>query len=325
MQFLSVSVPLLLLLLGAASAASKNRCDSLGSNSEGWILHSGSCYRWTESPDYWYTAEQACKAEDGHLVSIGSQTENTLVGRLTYCRTAWLGRYGTHADRLNDSASYRWTDGSSAVAFQRHDFAKLYSPHQPLVTAENLVWLNNLYHDRQGYVCKAPVARQAKTDSNPPPPGPACPSGWYSFGDYCYQQPGFKATYIEADFFCAGRQAHVVSVHTESELRLLSLLDLSEPICSVELWLGLVKLNPCRVDYFNGRKQQICYHWADRSGDHRGFPVWAAGHPKTDLVTNCVLLRDRNLLSAPCHLRRNFICKRPRSGLPPTQPPTQPP
>ncbi|PAA54947.1 hypothetical protein BOX15_Mlig034557g1 [Macrostomum lignano] len=167
MQFLSVSVPLLLLLLGAASAASKNRCDSLGSNSEGWILHSGSCYRWTESPDYWYTAEQACKAEDGHLVSIGSQTENTLVGRLTYCRTAWLGRYGTHADRLNDSASYRWTDGSSAVAFQRHDFAKLYSPHQPLVTAENLVWLNNLYHDRQGYVCKAPVARQAKTDSNP--------------------------------------------------------------------------------------------------------------------------------------------------------------
>lgn len=308
------------LLLSATTATVVSGLDcsweAKSSGNQSWVPHGTSCYKWFERQDYWYPAEQSCKSEGGHLVSISDKQENTFVGRLTYCQRVWIGLYGVNADHLSNSSNYRWTDGTVANA-KRHNFSQLSNPHQPLVSAKDLQWFNNLYHERSSYVCKGPNSPSGLTANHQTAAG--CLNGWHRMGDFCYFQPGFKATYIEASFYCDGRQAQLVSVHTDRELRLLSLLDLSQESCSLDLWIGLVKLNPCRPDF--STLDPICYRWADRSGDLKKFPEWAVGHPNGDLVTNCVVLKDRNLRSEPCYARHNFVCKRQATQQPPTQPP----
>jgi hypothetical protein len=264
------------------------------------VKYNGNCYWWSRDvSDYWYTAEQRCKAFGGHLTSIGSRFEDSFIAKLTYCRSAWLGRYAVNVDRLPDATNYRWTDGTNSQ-YHRHNFTGIPDIHYPLISAHNMEWFNRVYHDKQAYVCKVKTPGRNNTCD--------CPTGWRQLDGYCYFMPGFEATYIEADFYCRGRDAHVTSIHSKQELRAMSLLDIDSYGCPTDTWIGLLKLNPCRVDFSTGA--QICYRWSDRSGDYKGLPAWLSGSPSGDRVTNCVLLRNEEILTVPCHTRARFVCKK---------------
>lgn len=275
-----------------------NQCANKDSS---WITFRQHCYLYSERLEYWYTANEFCKGQGGFLVSILDQAENTFVSKLTYCESAWTGRYAVNVDQLNSPSNYRWSDNSRS-SFHAHNFSRITSVHQPLISIEDMLWFNNVYHAKQRFVCKVPNAASAT-----PAPSP-CPKDWRHLNGHCYFMPHFTATYIEADFYCSGRNAHVASLHNDAEVRSLSLLDLSSNECPVDVWVGLVKLNPCRADFSTGAS--VCYRWADRSGDYKNFPRWHAGSPNNDLITNCVALKGRSIRSGHCYERLRFACKK---------------
>ncbi|PAA86965.1 hypothetical protein BOX15_Mlig025457g1, partial [Macrostomum lignano] len=166
-----------LLLTGAASA----QCPG-----HGWTHRAHSCYKWFSEPNYWFQAEQTCLSHRAQLASIQSEQENRLVGRLSHCRDAWIGLFGTDLDRLADPTSYRWTDGVGGVgSFERHNFSQLDSVHKPLIRSDGEWWLNSLYHERHPFVCKL-SANSSSLSSR-------CPSGWWLHDKQCYVMPQFEA------------------------------------------------------------------------------------------------------------------------------------
>jgi len=268
-----------------------------------WIPYKGKCYKYFEESKYWLTAEKMCKSVTGgkgHLVSINDKAENTFVSKLTYCRPAWTGGYAVSVDKLTQTDNYRWSDGSSR-SFFAHDFSSIKHKHMPLLHLENMKWINNVYHAQQNFVCEVSAQLGNRTCD--------CPVGWRSLNGNCYFMPPFAATYIEGDYYCRGRDAHMVSVHDIHELRALSLLDLDSHECPVETWIGLVKLNPCRIDY--ATKQTICYQWSDRSAPFKNFPSWKPGHPGSSDRINCVFLKDTTIGTAECYKKHRFVCKKP--------------
>jgi cysteine-rich repeat protein len=71
----------------------------------------GSCYGvYSSSPNTWSNAEAACAAayEDGHLVSIGSATEQALVVSLTNAFPLYIG-----FNDLDTEGEFEWTDGTA--------------------------------------------------------------------------------------------------------------------------------------------------------------------------------------------------------------------
>lgn len=294
----------------AVSAAEKSDISTLPSTGaevlfercpqgDDWVHFKDACYWWSRNvTEYWYVAEQRCIALGGHLTSIVDNFEDSYIAKLTYCRSTWLGRYAVNVDRLGEANNYRWTDGANSQ-YHEHDF-KYPDIHYPLISAENLRWKNNVYHGRHPYVCKVKTLQRNYTCD--------CPNGWRELNGYCYLMPSFNATYIEADFYCRGRDAFVTSIQNERELRAMSLLDIDSYGCPAETWIGLLKLNPCRADFSTGG--QICYRWSDRSGDYKGLPAWQAGSPSDDRVTNCVLLQNEEIRTVPCYTRARFVCKK---------------
>ncbi|PAA53570.1 hypothetical protein BOX15_Mlig034147g1 [Macrostomum lignano] len=273
------------------------------SRNKSWVVFRDYCYLYVENRDYWYTANEYCKRQGGYLASITDKAENIFVSKLTYCESVWTGRYAVDVDKLREPDNYRWSDGqTSNSSYHAHNFSRIIGYHQPLISLEDRFWYNNLYHAKQKFVCKVP-----NLGSGTPAPTP-CPTNWKYLNGYCFFMPKFAATYIEADFYCNGRGAHVASLHNDLEVRALILLDLSTDECPVDVWTGLLKLNPCRIDYSTGAS--VCYRWSDRSGDYRGFPAWQTDNPNNDLVTNCVALNGRKIKSARCHERLRFACKK---------------
>ncbi|PAA68501.1 hypothetical protein BOX15_Mlig017915g1 [Macrostomum lignano] len=271
---------------------------------EGWIRYKDYCYEYKEQQQYWYVAEQQCRRRDGHLVSIADEAENSFVAKLSYCENAWTGKYAVNVDRLHQPDNYRWTDNSvSPNGYHTHDFSSISSIHQPLISVHNLSLVNNVYHAKQRYICKA------KYQDNGGGQNRTCDPGWKLVGNFCYLMPKIEVTFIEATFYCSGRGASMVSIYTKQELRALSLLDLDSRGCPVQTWVGLIKVNPCRIDFSTGEK--ICYKWADRLVDfHNDFPAWHPGYPDTGDKVNCVLLQDRAMKTVECHERHRFICKK---------------
>lgn len=269
---------------------------------DGWVRYKDHCYLYHEEDAYWYVAEKDCQRRGGHLVSIADAQENSFVAKLTYCESAFTGRYAVSVDRLSDPNNYRWTDNTRSN-YSAHDFTSIGSIHEPLISVKDLRWNNNVYHARDKYVCKAKFQSGGSRNGT-------CDQGWTLVGQFCYLMPKDTATFIEATFYCSGRSANLVSIYTSQELRALSLLDLDTYGCPAQTWVGLIKINPCRIDFSTGSK--ICYKWADRMQDfHNDFPAWHPGHPDNGERINCVLLQDRAMKTVECHERHRFICKKP--------------
>jgi hypothetical protein len=270
-----------------------------------WVRYNNYCYLFHEEDAYWYVAEQDCKRYGGHLVSIVNSAENSLVAKMTYCESAFIGRFAINVDKLSDPTNYRWTDGSSSPSgYHNHDFTSITSIHEPLISVSDEKWRNRVYHSRDKYVCKARY--QGSGGGN----NVTCDEGWVLVGNDCYRMPKDTASFIEATFYCSGRSANLASIYSVQELRALSLLDLDTPGCPVQTWVGLIKINPCRIDFSTGNK--ICYKWADRLVEyHNDFPAWHPGYPDTGDRVNCVLLQDRAMKTVECYERHRFICKKP--------------
>ncbi|PAA50917.1 hypothetical protein BOX15_Mlig019923g2, partial [Macrostomum lignano] len=309
-----------LLLTGAASA----QCPG-----HGWTHRAHSCYKWFSEPNYWFQAEQTCLSHRAQLASIQSEQENRLVGRLSHCRDAWIGLFGTDLDRLADPTSYRWTDGGGVGSFERHNFSQLDSVHKPLIRSDGEWWLNSLYHERHPFVCKLSANSSSLVDLWWRSKG-RCPSGWWLHDKQCYVMPQFEANFNEANFYCQRNSSQLASVLTQSELDFVNKLSFGIDSCeSAELldsvWLGLIKLNPCFPD---SAGRELCYQWTDFSGKHDNkLPAWETGHPDSaDWTVNCVTLSAGRLRSDRCHSRHRFVCKTEASdGNSPPPPSASPP
>lgn len=269
-----------------------------------WIRYRDSCFKFYEHDEYWYVAEQQCRQHGGHLVSIDDKAKNSFVAKLTYCRSSWIGRYAVNVDKLRDPTNYRWTDGTTS-SYHSHNFSTIQSIHEPLISVSNQQWYNRVYHSRDQFVCEVRVAGGGGGGS-----GNKCGSGLWKYLDgQCYHISPYPLAYHEGMFYCAGRGANLTSIYNVTELRALSLLDLTSDGCPPQVWIGLMKINPCRIDIFT--QQPICYMWFDRVEKHySGFPAWHPGHPDQGEVVNCVLLEDRQIKTVECYRRHRVVCKK---------------
>ncbi|PAA85076.1 hypothetical protein BOX15_Mlig009022g2, partial [Macrostomum lignano] len=303
---------LLAACLAAATAALLLTGASAQCPGHGWTHRAHSCYKWFSEPNYWFQAEQTCLSHRAQLASIQSEQENRLVGRLSHCRDAWIGLFGTDLDRLADPTSYRWTDGGGVGSFERHNFSQLDSVHKPLIRSDGEWWLNSLYHERHPFVCKLSANSSSLVDLWWRSKG-RCRSGWWLHDKQCYVMPQFEANFNEANFYCQRNSSQLASVLTQSELDFVNKLSFGIDSCeSAELldsvWLGLIKLNPCFPD---SAGRELCYQWTDFSGKHDNkLPAWETGHPDSaDWTVNCVTLSAGRLRSDRCHSRHRFVCK----------------
>ena len=85
---------------------------------QGWTLNENSCYRLFSTKKNWDDAETDCENEDGHLVSISSNIENSFVYSLAKNanKDVWIG--------LNDKTvenSFVWSDGTTCLYRQWDD------------------------------------------------------------------------------------------------------------------------------------------------------------------------------------------------------------
>jgi hypothetical protein len=116
----------------------------------GWSQWDAFCYRFHLEMKTWYDAEERCRQDDAHLVSIHSQAENRFVFNLQLGLQGWIG----YTDVDHDT-HYQWSDNT-------HDdfsnFAKNYTgrEHELDCKREEIQqeWYSSSGESRSPYTCK---------------------------------------------------------------------------------------------------------------------------------------------------------------------------
>uniref|UniRef100_A0A1I8FB49 Uncharacterized protein n=1 Tax=Macrostomum lignano TaxID=282301 RepID=A0A1I8FB49_9PLAT len=171
---------------------------------------------------------------------------------------------------------------------------------------ENLQWINRVYHDRHPYVCKVKTSERNRTLRL---------SERLATVERLLLHSNAHATYIEADFYCRGRNAFVASLHQQPGA------PGNEPVGHREPRLPIRHLDrPAQAQHPAAWTSQPARKFATlalstdcAAAHYQDFPAWQRAAPKSDdQVTNCVLLlQDEEIKTVPCHTAGpGFVCKK---------------
>ena len=92
----------------------------------------------------------------------------------------------------------------------------------------------------------------------------SCDPGWLTHGEFCYHKVSAK-TWQGAYDGCRNMEADLISIHSESDRRWLSSVNMGDS------WIGLQKLEPYITNNFE---------WTD--GTPYDFTAWKEGRPTID-------------------------------------------
>ncbi|XP_062503048.1 uncharacterized protein LOC134180007 isoform X2 [Corticium candelabrum] len=135
----------------------------VSSCSSGWTLSGSSCYRLFTTIKTWDNAEADCVNKSGHLVSIVSDSENTVVYNLTNGSHVWIG---VNEDRDANSWSdgktilYRWNGNTGRRRRNDNDEDGDYDyddPEDCIRMSSNSNWQHESCTNQYYYVCERPV------------------------------------------------------------------------------------------------------------------------------------------------------------------------
>ncbi|XP_062503580.1 mucin-22-like isoform X2 [Corticium candelabrum] len=136
----------------------------VSSCSSGWTLSGSSCYRRFNTKKTWDNAEADCVKRGGHLVSIGSALENTLVYDIEGSNNSKIVWIGINKDR----SSKFWSDGTD-ISYTHWDINPRRRRQRPLDDKDcSRMFTNSWWHYQDCtnvyyYVCETLVPT-----TNPP-------------------------------------------------------------------------------------------------------------------------------------------------------------
>lgn len=167
----------------------------------GWTIMGSRCIKAYTSTSTWANAEAVCVAQGGHLASIASSAESTIVlGQTASSNLYWLGysdsaTEGTFVAQDGSALSYtNWAsepDGGATTTCAT-------------LTSSDGKWTDDACGGSKNYVCEGPVTN-------------ACPSGWTLSGTKCYQAFSSTETFATAESNCVALGGHLATIASSTE------------------------------------------------------------------------------------------------------------
>ncbi|XP_040001645.1 macrophage mannose receptor 1-like [Xiphias gladius] len=171
---------------------------------DGWEVFLGRCYYFVYEGKTWPEAQSYCALLDSMLVPVHSSQEYAFLQQLTNNnggQDAWLGGF-----YLQDQ--WLWIDGSW---FYNNNWSSE-SPDSTdpcLLLNSNEAWSNS--------PCNTSGFASICVKNSNVPRGMVCPEGWMGFKGSCYYYNSEYLSWPEADNYCSGLQASLVSIHSLQE------------------------------------------------------------------------------------------------------------
>ncbi|KAK4312213.1 hypothetical protein Pmani_016336 [Petrolisthes manimaculis] len=289
----------------------------------GWEHKGTRCYKVMKQLLTWGAAEQFCDSFGGHLVSIASANEETIIRGLTGMddlggfNRLWVGL------KEGSTSGYEWTDGT-ANAYLNWDAGEPESHGgvESCISADrSSLKLSNAYCDAHlPFVCEGGEGTLVTTVAPPTTPSvtPKCSDDttWFLYNDYCYKFISESEELIQSWWdsrrMCKEIGGELASIHTTEENYWME--SMIYEMTDSSLWIG----GQANID--SG------YQWSDESVFD--FDNWADGEPSNMQDQEaCISIYTHDVggwNDLNCGDTKGRICKRPHGS---THPPlvTNPP
>ncbi|XP_048089838.1 C-type mannose receptor 2-like isoform X1 [Alosa alosa] len=204
---------------------------------EGWSKYESHCFNVVQDEKPWAEAESNCVRMGGHLASVHSKHESSIIEDLINkhirnARDTWIG--GTDVAK---EGVWVWSDGS------RFDYTHWYAgePNNYGVGQHCLHMHKGKWDDygcEYGHpsVCSSACSMKVSF----PQCLRTCPGGWSEFGSRCFQFVHTVTTWAEAERNCVRMGGHLASVHSKDEFLFIQDLihRLTAPSDAPYTWIG---------------------------------------------------------------------------------------
>ncbi|XP_073438361.1 macrophage mannose receptor 1-like [Dendrobates tinctorius] len=273
--------------------------------SDGWLIYNDHQYYVSKNEMPMEKAQEFCKSNFSHLVTINSDSEWKFILKYT-SKDNGLGSYYIGL-RLGLDKVFKWVDGSPIdfVAWGRHqpDFAND-DEFCAVMDKPPGFWndINCGYSHK--FICERSNSSINTTFApTVPTPDGGCPKDWLSFGKKCYRilgtEEGKAVDWNNARLDCQSMGANLVSINDDLEQSFLisNLRDVRG-----DLWIGFHNKNDLR------------FVWTDQSGVY--YTNWAKGHPHRWYRNQCAVLQlgsrvfAGSWVNVECDLNKGYICQK---------------
>ncbi|KAJ3594100.1 hypothetical protein NHX12_006432 [Muraenolepis orangiensis] len=265
-----------------------------------WNAELGSCYQFNlYTIVTWSQARASCRAQRGDLLSLASLPEHGYIRGVM----VWIG-----LNHLTEGRGWQWSDGAplALVNFTTSVSASPLQDNRPCGVYNSAgVWQSLTCESALPYICKKTPnrTRRAEPLENWQYLHTMCPDGWTAHNGLCYRVlPVEEAgSWEDSSRACGSLGAHLVSIHSLSQVELLLGLLANVSRTSPQVWIGL------RTD-----TSQAVF-WSD------GSPVtltqWAQYQPPQNLSRHGPLCgradpREANWVLAGCEESLPAVCQK---------------
>ncbi|GIY26325.1 c-type mannose receptor 2 [Caerostris darwini] len=292
-----------------------------------WIKFQGNCYLFRSSYGNrvsYYDAEDYCRSQGAHLVSIHSEAENEFL-----LDTMEQGRFGGRLwiglNILAGKNNEQWSDGSP-VDYMNKVAKEFYVNEKCFIMfGSKKGWRPEDCSLHYAPLCKRPESvtpTPIPPITTPPPPTGNCPKDWIQFGGKCYKYFGAveeeRLMYKQARDACwaLGEKHDLVSIHSMEEQAFLT--QHLYPL-NTSAWIGMHHIDSDEIGH------DLVFGWMDNS--RTDFTYWAKGHPPPGTWKYCGCLSYEGIAKGQwiadyCEINKNgYICQRPTDSDLPIVPP----
>ncbi|KAL6491079.1 hypothetical protein MHYP_G00014240 [Metynnis hypsauchen] len=130
--------------------------------------------------------------------------------------------------------------------------------------------------------------------------GPKCPASWVRYQGHCFFYISQALDWASAEARCLTLGAHLVSVHSESEYKMVKALIRTHDNKENPTWLGL-----------SNCQKRGSWFWSD--GSKFGYSKWNRNEPNALNGECCVHLNwadQKDWNDIPCNLEYPSVCRK---------------
>lgn len=238
----------------------------------GWTCFDDSCYKQFGLKN-WVEAHNTCQANNGHLVTVNSDKENTWVRRFSDYGDIWIG-----FNDLSNEGVWVWASGSSTYLNWNHYEPNNAGNEDCAQVYDNYKWNDVNCGNRFNTMCE--LYNVCSDDCQV-----TCPNGWTCRGESCYLN--VKGNWFEIKDQCNNLGAHIITVN-----------DRCENLWAKGLggWLG-----------YNDLENEGVWTWAN---GHSNYEWWAHNEPNNAGNEDCAEFRaDGSWNDNQCIVIKNGLCE----------------
>ncbi|XP_066441111.1 macrophage mannose receptor 1-like isoform X2 [Eleutherodactylus coqui] len=287
---------------------------------DGWLIYNDSQYYISKDQVPMEKAQEFCRRNSSHLVTINSESELKFLWKYTAVKTDEKGFY--IGLRLGLDKEFRWVDGSPidfvAWGIDQPDFSNNDEFCTQIVTHTGH-WNDVNCGFPYAFICERTNSSiNAPLVPTVPAPDGGCPSDWLLFGQKCYRIFGAEDEAVHWDNARRACQSSGGNLATISDDLVQSFFMSNLKNVTADVWIGL-----------HNKHKENKFTWTDQSGVY--YTNWAKGHPKFYwAATDCVAVQIGSILDAgtwteqDCELDKGYICQKSKDPSLPVLPTTPP-